>query len=81
MKIRTISPVLALVFAAACGDSGDTPKDAPAQQIDAGVADASCFNDPHTYNEIVNACTSAVKVYKDSHPALIKPDGTLPPLP
>jgi hypothetical protein len=81
MKIRTIFPVLALVFAAACGDSGDTPKDAPAPQIDAGVADASCFNDPHTYNEIVNACTSAVKVYKGSHPALIKPDGTLPPLP
>jgi hypothetical protein len=81
MTIRSIFAVLPLVFGAACGENGDTPKDAPAAQIDAGPADASCFSDPHTYNEIMNACTSAVKVYKDSHPALLKPDGTLPVLP
>jgi hypothetical protein len=80
MTIRSFFAVLPLVFGAACGDSGDSPKDAPAQ-IDAGPPDASCFTDPHTYNEIINACTSAVKVYKDSHPPLLKPDGTLPALP
>jgi hypothetical protein len=50
-------------------------------QIDAGAPDASCFTDPHTYNEIINACTTAVKVYKDSHPPLLKADGSLPTLP
>jgi hypothetical protein len=83
MTLRSFFTVLPLVLAAACGDNGDIPKDAPPQQIDAGVPapDASCFTDPHTYNEIINACTTAVKVYKDSHPALLKPDGTLPALP
>lgn len=82
MTLRSFFTVLPLVFAAACGsDSGDTPKDAPPPPIDAGAPDASCFTDPHTYSEIINACTSAVKVYKDSHPALLKPDGTLPALP
>jgi hypothetical protein len=80
-SFRSFFAILPLVFAAACGDSGNSPKDAPAPQIDAGPPDASCFQDPHTYNEIINACTTAVKVYKDSHPALLKADGTLPALP
>ncbi|HEX2691334.1 MAG TPA: hypothetical protein VHN14_32195 [Kofleriaceae bacterium] len=49
--------------------------------LEAGTPDASCFTDPHTYNEIINACTGAVKVYKDPHLPLLKPDGTLPDLP
>jgi len=77
MTLRASFAVLPLVFAAACGNHGDTPKDA-APQIDAGTP---CFTDPHTYNEIINACTTAVKVYKDSHPPLVKADGSLPPLP
>jgi len=80
MTIRSVFAMLPLVFGAACSDSGDSPKDAP-PQIDAGVADASCFTDPHTSYEIMNACTTAVKVYKDSHPPLLRADGTLPPLP
>ena len=84
MTLRAIFTVLSLVFAAACGENGnhgDMPKDALAPQIDAGAPDASCFTDPHTYNEIINACTTAVKVYKDSHPPLLNADGSLPPLP
>jgi len=81
MTIRSILAVLPLVLSAACGSDGDTPKDAPVPPIDAGMPDASCFTDPHTYNEIINACTTAVKVYKDSHPPLLNPDGTLPSLP
>jgi hypothetical protein len=80
MSIRSILTMLPLVFAAACGDSANSPKDAPVA-IDAGPPDASCFTDPKTYNEIINACTDAVKVYKDSHPPLQHADGTLPPLP
>jgi len=80
MTIRSFFAVVPLVFAVACGDSGNSPKDAP-QQIDAGAPDASCFDNPQTYNEIINACTKAVKVYKDSHPALLNADGTVPNLP
>jgi hypothetical protein len=79
MTIRHVFTSLPLVFAIACGDSKSAaPADAA---IDAGPPDASCFTDPKTYNEIINACTTAVKVYKDSHPALLKADGSLPPLP
>ncbi|HEY0192099.1 MAG TPA: hypothetical protein VGC42_13355 [Kofleriaceae bacterium] len=68
------------MFAAACGDDGNAPRDA-APVIDAGTADASCFTNPQTYNEIINACTTAVGIRKDSHPTLLNPDGTVPPLP
>jgi hypothetical protein len=79
MTPRTVFAALSLVFAIACGHSnGTTPADAA---VDAGPPDASCFTDPKTYNEIINACTTAVKVYKDSHPALLRSDGSLPPLP
>ena len=88
MTLRVFFTVLPLVFAAACGDddNGNAPKDGPATpdgpaQIDAGTPDASCFTNPQTYNEIINACTTAVKVFKDSHPPLLNPDGTLPPIP
>lgn len=83
MRFLTILTALPLVFAAACGDDGaTTPKDASVT-VDASVPtpDASCFNNPQTYIEIINACTDAQKIYKDSHPALLNPDGTLPPLP
>lgn len=80
MTIRSLFAVLPLVFGVACSDDGPSLKDA-GPQIDAGAPDASCFTDPRTYHEIINACTTAVKVYKDSHPPLLKPDGTLPDLP
>jgi hypothetical protein len=72
-----------LALAAACGSSSNTPKDAgiDAPAGDAGGPDASCFTDPQTHYEIINACTNAQKVFKDSHPPLLNPDGTLPPLP
>ena len=83
MTIRSIRLAcliaLPLVFAAACGDDAYSPRDAA--PVDAGSPDASCFNDPKTYNEIINACTTAVKVFKDSRPPLLRPDGTVPPLP
>jgi hypothetical protein len=80
MSIRAILTMLPLVFAAACGDSGNSPKDAPLP-IDAGAPDASCFTDPKTYNEIINACTTAQKIYKHPNLPLVGSDGMLPPLP
>lgn len=82
MKLAIILASLALVFTAGCGDDG--VHDDAAVVHDAGPdapTDASCFTNPQTYNEIINACTTAQKIYKDSHPPLQNPDGTLPPLP
>jgi len=85
MMLRAMFVVLSLALAAACGDSrvaaGDAPPQPDAGPPDAGMPDAACFTNPQTYNEIINACTTAVKVFKDSHPALLNPDGTVPPLP
>jgi hypothetical protein len=71
------------VLAAACGSNDTTPKkdggvDAPL--VDAGL-DASCFINPTTHYEIINACTTAQKIYKPGRPPLENADGTLPPLP
>ena len=82
---RSISLALALGFVAACGNNSSNPKK------DAGVADsaptadaapdASCFTNPQTHYEIINACTNAQQIYKNSHPPLLGSDGSLPPLP
>ena len=71
-----------LLFAVACGNDPKTKQDAGPH--DAGIdaaPDASCFTNPQTHYEIINACTDAQKIYKDSKPPLLKPDGTLPALP
>nr|HEX4315264.1 hypothetical protein [Kofleriaceae bacterium] len=84
--------ILSFVVAAAAACSSNKP---PSQQHnDAGIVDsspidsnvgptvdASCFTNPTTHLEIINACTTATAIYKDSHPPLTLPDGGLPPLP
>jgi len=73
----------ALALAAACGSNSSSPhKDAgiDAPLVDA-APDASCFTNPTTHYEIINACTTAQKIYKPGRPPLENPDGTLPPLP
>ncbi|MEP6864065.1 MAG: hypothetical protein ABJE66_25780 [Deltaproteobacteria bacterium] len=75
---------LALAFVTGCSDDGNNsgPKDAAA--IDAGPSsgpDASCFTNPTTYNEIINACTTAQKIYKHPNLPLLGSAGSLPPLP
>ncbi|HTR55962.1 MAG TPA: hypothetical protein VMJ10_35040 [Kofleriaceae bacterium] len=83
MTRASIFLAVSLAFAAACGNSSSAPKDAggDAAVTDGGGVDASCFTNPQTHYEIINACTTAQKIYKDSHPPLLNPDGTLPPLP
>ena len=77
---RALLLVLSLAFAAACSDDGaDRPKDAG---VDAsGLPDASCFENPQTHAELINACTTAQKVIKKPNLPLLQPGGTLPPLP
>lgn len=77
---RAIVTSLFVVLCAACGDDGPaTPRDAA--PADAGPPDASCFENPTTHEEIINACTTAQKIYKDPILPLLEPDGSLPPLP
>jgi hypothetical protein len=81
--LRSILLAVVVMSGAACG------KNSPQQQPDAGVPvdaadntpDASCFENPQTHEEIINACTTAQKIYKDSRPPLLNADGSLPPLP
>jgi len=81
-----IIATLALAFAGGCSDDANNnpvKKDAGVV-IDAppsGGPDASCFTNPTTYNEIINACTSAQKIYKTTNLPLLGSDGSLPPLP
>lgn len=89
MRIVLVGVLLAAV--AACGDDAPSQIDArvtiDAADPDAGTAvdadtpDASCFMNPQTHVEIINACTTAEKI--DKHPVLplLLPDGGLPPLP
>jgi hypothetical protein len=86
MRKLAIFATLSLAFAAACGEDNPVKKDAAVVSdapVDSGVGDpdASCFTDPHTNNEIINACTTAQKIYVPGHPALQLPDGGLPALP
>ena len=80
MKLGRFLIAVPLVFAAACGDDGAAPKDAPVA-IDAGTQDPACFTNPKTYNEIINACTTAIGVPKTPVLPLLNADGTLPDLP
>jgi len=86
---------ISLTFVAACGDSGNNaPKDAGlgSGAHDGGTPDASCFTTAaidcanpavsadQCNTEIINACTTAQKIFNTSNPPLLNADGTLPPL-
>jgi hypothetical protein len=84
-RIFVTIATVALAFAGACSDDdNNTGKKDAGVVIDApptGGPDASCFTNPTTYNEIINACTSAQKIYKTTTLPLLGSDGSLPPLP
>lgn len=68
--------LLSLACGTGCGNDGHShPQDAGTD------APPSCSSHPTTHEEIINACTTAQKIYKDTHPALLHADGSLPPLP
>ena len=94
MRLLTI---LVASLTVACGDNGDTRKDAGAGSDsgvrDGGMPDASCFTTAaidcanpavsadQCNTEIINACTNAQKIINTSKPPLLKADGSLPSLP
>lgn len=65
----------------ACGDENEVPKDAGPRDAAVLPLDASCFENPQTHYEIINACTTAQKIYKPGRPPLQNADGSLPALP
>lgn len=83
--MRPLLLALALATVAACGDDTQILDDArrtDAHEVDAGGdPDAACFTNPTTHEQIINACTTAEKIYKDPVLPLQLPDGGLPPLP
>lgn len=89
LKIKLLSAICCLAGLVACGDDGGSVVDAPKAPSDAAIdaptttPDADCFTnpDPNSHIQIINACTTAQKIYKDSNPPLQNPDGSLPPLP
>jgi hypothetical protein len=58
-------------------DGGLLPDGAP--DPDGGPSD--CVMNPKTHEELINACTDAVKITKNPTLPLLYPDGGLPPLP
>ena len=80
LPIFAVAMAIALA-ATACGGGGKAAADAGLPDAAGGPPDASCFTNPTTHLEIINACTNAQ--YVDKHPnlPLQLPDGGLPPLP
>lgn len=67
-------------------DAAITPFD-PGPVVDGGTRDggvdgapSDCFTTPTTHFEIINACTTAVKITKNPAPPKLLADGGLPPL-
>jgi hypothetical protein len=83
--MKTMMLIVGLALAGCSSNSSsNTPQDS-SLPADAGTADASCFDlsgvaNP-THDQIINACTTADKIFKDSKPPLLNADGSLPPLP
>ncbi|HNN91551.1 MAG TPA: hypothetical protein PKI03_04755 [Pseudomonadota bacterium] len=59
----------------------DEPQPPPADLGSPVSDDMSCYTQPTTHLEILNACTSAQSVSKQPVLPLLRADGTLPPLP
>jgi hypothetical protein len=90
MRAITIVLGLASLVLVACGNDNKQTFDAPVTPTpdapgtpDAmpGPPDASCFTNPTTHYEIINACTNAQFVDKNPNLPLQYADGGLPPLP
>lgn len=76
----TLRILLAGLLVLATGCEGETGEAVDAAAPDAAPA-PSCFEDPTTHIEIINACTTATPVEKTPVTPLLRDDGTLPPLP
>jgi hypothetical protein len=82
LSIFSVLTVAALAFAGACtNDINNTPKDAAIDAPPLAGPDASCFTNPTTNDEIINACTTSQAIFLHPVLPLLGSDGSLPPLP
>jgi len=82
--MRTLLFILLTALGTACGGGGNndqTPDAGPPADTQPPTPDASCFMNPTTHKEIINACTDAQKIERNVKPAGLNPDGSLPQLP
>jgi hypothetical protein len=78
--VRPLRPVLLL----GCLCLAGCPEEPAITVADLGSPDpddSACYARPSTHLEILNACTSAQSLSKQPVLPLLRPDGTLPPLP
>lgn len=83
---RMIFTLALMALGAGCGDDGAQQPVHDAQPVvDSAVDTPSttpCFaGTPTTHEQIINACTNAEEIFKDTRPSLLNADGSLPPLP
>ncbi len=79
-RARTLLLLSMLSLAAGCKEAADR-MDGGTLPDAAAPADLACFTDPVTHVQIINACTSSQRIDKKPILPLLRPDGTLPPLP
>ena len=78
--MRSIAVLIPLILLSAGCPEDTAASDVPAP-VDLAQSEPPCVSSPLTHVEILNACTSAQSVDKKTTLPLLRPDGTLPPLP
>jgi hypothetical protein len=87
MKTTLLSLFAALALAACGGGNNSSPDAHQIHEIDANIVDAgpqpdaSCYTNPVTHHQIINACTTAEQIHKTPVLPNRLADGGLPPLP
>lgn len=76
--LRTAVAILAALPLSGCPDETPAP---PSDLGSPASEDLGCYVAPITHLEILNACTTAQSLTKQPVLPLLRPDGTLPPLP
>lgn len=81
--IRFQGAAWSVVFALLLAGCPDAPgaTGSGADDLARPAADLGCYARPRTHRELLNACTTAQSVEKQPVLPLLRPDGTLPPLP
>lgn len=81
MRTRVTIALLLIGMQTGCPGDADVGTDEPRPDLASPAPDLGCVRSPRTHVEILNACTDAQSVDKRAVLPLLRPDGTLPPLP
>jgi hypothetical protein len=88
MRSLSMAVLCAAALLSACGGDDKSeptreggPLNEPGTPGGDGATLRDCYTSPTTYLELINACTTAEKIAKNSVLPLLLVDGGLPPLP